>query len=226
MGQGKEGISTALQFFGKGCNKLIIKPLDGHSGQGVQIIDTLDISEKKLLEMYEKLGTFIVEELIVQDSEMSKLHPASINTVRVATVKTSEGSKIFGCALRMGRGGRHVDNAGAGGIYAVVDPEYGVVVSKAIDNNGNEFVAHPDTDVILPGFQLPHWDSAMRTIRELCDVLPDAGLIAWDLALSDKGWCLVEANDIGEQYLLQGPIGRGIKPKLISLLDKSKTINI
>lgn len=216
---------SKIESFIQECKKMFFKPLRGHSGQGVKMLQAHNITRDTLNGLYEKFGPYILEELINQGKEMSELHPSSINTVRCATVKTSKGCEIFGCALRMGKGGSSVDNAGAGGLYATVDFNYGIVVSKAIDNIGNEYLSHPDTKVIIPGFKLPDWNNAKQMVEELASIIPEAGLIAWDLAYDEKGWCLVEANDIGEQYLFQGPIGRGIKPKLLSLLDFSKKLN-
>lgn len=46
-----------------------------------------------------------------------------------------------------------------------------------------------------------------------------ATVIAWDLAYSNKGWLVIEGNDVGEPYLLQAPLQIGIKAKLIKLID-------
>lgn len=127
---------------------------------------------------------------------------------------------IYGGAVRIGIGNSNIDNAGAGGIYASIDTNIGVIVSKAMDNKSNRYVLHPDSKVILPGFKLPMWDEAIKLIKKLATTIPGANLLAWDLAYSKDGWCLVEANDIGEQYLLQAPEQQGVKPQLIKMFDQ------
>ncbi len=211
---------TDVNQFIKHHKKIIFKPLFGHSGQGIKILDETDIDNGFVDEKLSLFGPFIIEEIINQAQEMAVLHPQSINTVRIATLNMNGLVYIYGGAVRIGIGNSNIDNAGAGGIYASIDTNIGVIVSKAMDNKSNRYVLHPDSKVILPGFKLPMWDEAIKLIKKLATTIPGANLLAWDLAYSKDGWCLVEANDIGEQYLLQAPEQVGVKPQLIKMFDQ------
>ncbi|MBQ9756843.1 MAG: hypothetical protein IJW15_00275 [Clostridia bacterium] len=211
--QFKEFVSSHLKF--------IIKPLDLSCGRGIQIIKSEDYDwtkEKFVSMLTEYNGRFIMEELIVQVEEIAKLHPASVNTVRVPTVRMDDETLIITPFFRVGQNGKHVDNGGAGGIICAVNAETGCVFGAA-DENGNTFTTHPQTQEQLIGFQLPRWDEAKNLVKQLVNVIPDNRYTGWDLALTDSGWVLVEANRRG-QFLWQIPSQIGFRSEINSILKK------
>ena len=46
-----------------------------------------------------------------------------------------------------------------------------------------------------------------------------ATVISWDLAYSDKGWLMIEGNDVGEAYLLQAPLQTPNKQEIVRHID-------
>lgn len=211
-----------LDEFMKKHTRFICKPLSGHSGQGVRIYEVQTDRDIERV-IFEMEGGFVVEELIQQAFPMSNLHKESINTLRVVTFKTKKKVDIIGTALRMGTGHSFVDNAGAGGIYASVNIEEGIVDSIALDNAGNHFIKHPDSSVVLPGFKIPSWQEAITLTKNMANEIPGATMIAWDLAYSERGWCMVEGNDVGEAYLYQAPRQIGMKEKILRKIDEYVT---
>ena len=198
----------------------IFKPVFGHSGMGVKIYRKLTPDDHSIAELMKQgENQFVVEELIEQVGNMAKMHPESINTIRIATFTANGKVNVLGSALRMGTGKSNVDNAGAGGIYAGVDAKEGVVISIARDNVGNTFLRHPDSQIVIPGFVIPEWDKLLTVTSQMARTVTDATVIAWDLAYSSKGWVMVEGNDVGEQYLLQAPLQKGVKFQLQKHID-------
>lgn len=212
----------ALKFFLSKHQSFIYKPINGHSGIGIKIYRDFDYNDSVALDnlVHYGDGQFIVEELINQASGMAVLHPESINTIRIATFSINKRVEFIGAALRMGTGKSNVDNAGSGGIYASVNIEEGIVDSVAINNVGEIFVKHPDTKVIFPGYRIPEWDKAIDLVKQMATTVKGATMISWDLAYSDKGWLMIEGNDVGEAYLLQAPLQQPIKQKIIEYIDK------
>ena len=136
----------------------IYKPLNGHSGMGITIYRECDSKNTAEIEkiMEQGDGKFVVEELIIQAPEMAVLHKESINTIRIATFTINGKVDILGTALRVGTGKANVDNAGAGGLYAGVDPDEGIVNSVARDNKGYICLRHPDSQVLLSPNGIKH----------------------------------------------------------------------
>ena len=53
---------------------------------------------------------------------------------------------------------------------------------------------HPDTGAQIEGTVVPNWKSVKETMLELATLLPFPGLVGWDVALTDSGLVIVEAN--------------------------------
>ena len=163
----------------------------------------------------------ILEERIVQHPAMARLHSASVNTVRIATVRIDDAEiEFFPPALRVGRDGSAVDNAGAGGIICVADLQTGVVTC-ARDERGNGYITHPNTGEPLVGFQIPRWEEALQLVRELAQVVPTNRYTGWDLALTESGWVLVEANARG-QFIWQYASQTGSREQVERIFEKIK----
>lgn len=199
----------------------IYKPLNGHSGMGITIYRECDSKNTAEIEkiMEQGDGKFVVEELIIQAPEMAVLHKESINTIRIATFTINGKVDILGTALRVGTGKANVDNAGAGGLYAGVDPDEGIVNSVARDNKGYICLRHPDSGVVFPGFVIPEWNQALGLVKMMATTVRGATVISWDLAYSDKGWLMIEGNDVGEAYLLQAPLQTPNKQEIVRHID-------
>lgn len=209
-----------FEEFVKAHSKFIIKPLDLSCGRGIQIIDSTEPPCLKtfFLELLKEQKRFVVEELIVQAAEMAKLHPASVNTVRVPTIRLDEETLVVNPFLRVGQNGNHVDNAGAGGIICAVDAETGKTFGTA-DENGNRFTTHPQTGEELIGFQIPRWEEAKALVKQMAAVVPTNRYTGWDIALTENGWVLVEANRRG-QFVWQIASKKGFRPEIEKILKK------
>ena len=67
----------------------------------------------------------LVEELAVQHKQMSKIHPASVNTIRVITINNGKSIKILAAIFRIGNNNSVVDNLGSGGMSTYVNVDTG-----------------------------------------------------------------------------------------------------
>lgn len=192
-----EGTAGKLAYkeFTSRHSDFIVKPLDQSCGHGVRIICGGGTTFEEL--MGENKGRFLVEELINQSKEIQEFHPASVNTVRVPTISIGEDIHVVNPFFRIGQHGKHVDNAGSGGIICAVDASTGTLFAAA-DEYGKRFDIHPDTGRQIVGYKLPHWEKAKKLVKELAKVTPDNHYTGWDLALTDDGWILVEANRRGQ----------------------------
>lgn len=198
----------------------IFKPLDEHSGKGIELVNIKDIDSRSFFEKKLLNGAFVVEEVIVQGEEVAKMHAACVNSFRVVTFTQNSDVNIIGVTWRIGSGNSVMDNAGAGGMFAVVNPDMGFVETSARRYNTEEYYIHPDSGIIIPGFQLPKWNEAKEMIKNIALSLPEATMVSWDLCYSNKGWMMVEANDNGDWSILQSNKKIGLKPLLYSLMDE------
>lgn len=192
----------------------ILKPDMSGCGKGVEMIRLSDYANRE--EAYKYILThcnYILEEQIVQTGFMKQIHPQSVNTVRVYACRLKDGIHIFGSHMRVGLGDSIVDNAAAGGVIISVNND-GVVWTSGVDEFGNRYLEHPDTHVFIPGMKMPEWENALRLIDEVMAVYPDIRFVGWDLAYTNEGWIIVEANDNGQFHGAQIPYHRGWKKEM------------
>lgn len=151
-----------------------------------------------------------MEELIEQSDDMKRLHPESVNTVRIPAYRTRKGLVVHRPFLRVGTGAHIVDNGGNGGILIAVDKETGTTISLGVDERGIKYVYHPDTKILLVGIQLPEWSKAITIVKKAMDMVPNGiNIVGWDLAHTDHGWVIVEGNHkgqfVGQQMAYMSP---------------------
>ena len=216
MLQSWEQDQDAVKRFLEKHNTFILKPENGSLGYGIQILHNTSADDVKAL-LKEYPGGFVMEELIDQAQEMAVLHPQSVNTVRITTLRLADRTHIIHPFVKVGRGDDIVDNAAQGGIFGVVDIDTGVVTS-ACDKMGNRYVRHPETWEKLIGFVIPQWDEALELAKELSTVVPEAAYTGWDLALTKDGWVVVEGNSRGQFVCYQMAEQKGFRKEFESML--------
>jgi len=85
--------------------------------------------------------------------------------------------------------------------------------SDGCDEYLNRYECHPNSGIKYVGFQLPAWDECIALVKEMGALVPRLGYIGWDLAYTDSGWVLVEANG-GSQFVSQICYDKGCKPEI------------
>ncbi len=170
------------------------KPYDGLGGQDVKKCKASDIADRKAYFEDCVANRVFLEQVIQQHPDMNVLCPSSVNTARIMTFNDHGKSRILWMGLRVGNGVNAVDNFHAQGMGVSIDPETGKLMGLAIDKDGNVFSHHPTTGTQFDGFQLPDF-------KEACDLVLRGALesdkilvIGWDVAFSDKGPVIIEAN--------------------------------
>lgn len=219
-----KNINKDAANFIKTHNKFIIKPLSMQGGKGFRVIEAGNGSTNTetlldCLNMPQYSYGFLLEELIVQDSRLAAFHPESVNTVRITTVNFGNAIEVKWPVLRMGRGKSVVDNAAAGGVVAAIDERNGTIICAADERRGSSYTIHPDTHKPLIGFQIPCWNELCETIKSMASICPDCHVMGWDMALTDKGWVVVECN-FGPELLIQWGLNRGVRDEFEVIRDR------
>lgn len=200
---------TSFIHFCLGLTRCIAKPSRGACGKGVEIISLNDKDVNSVFDYLLSNGSYIVEELVKQDSRMAEWNASSINTIRYPSFRNGNNYTSLFPVIRVGRKGNIVDNAGSGGCFAVIDPESGCIITDGYDEAGNVFSAHPDSKKIFKGCRVPEWDALKSFAVQVHSSLPDGHkYVGFDFALSEDGWVVIEGN-WGDLILQQTALGRG-----------------
>ena len=119
---------------GNRCFKdCVCKPVADYAGRGIFSMTIHDgliridnqVVDRHALGDYFTGSQYVIQEKIIQHERMSRLHPASVNTIRLVTCFVGDVVRPFSAFLRIGTGGRIVDNWSMGGILVYLDTEKG-----------------------------------------------------------------------------------------------------
>lgn len=217
------GEDTFVQFLKK-HQKIVTKPDQGSLGKGVEVVHyTNDQAAKDYFAGITTERPFICEEFIRQHPVLSQLNPASVNTLRVVSVLQDGEVEIVSATLKTGFGDDNItDNLSLGGIGAQVDVKTGVVCTYGKDFHFHAFTHHPYSGAQIIGLQIPHWDQAVALIKEGHRRLPQCMIYGWDIAITETGVDIVEANSRPGTRIMQVIDGIPKGYKILPLIKKDR----
>jgi hypothetical protein len=209
-------VEIAERMLSNSSGKVVFKVADGKCGTEVEIRDCSEFNPESLTPFMQKKNYGLVEEFITQHSEINRLSPSAVNTVRIFTqLNRVNGVDILGCRLRISVNSP-VDNMAAGNLAAPVDELTGRVTGPAVysDITKEDCEFHPVTGVKIPGFQIPFWNETMKMVKEAALQHPQNRSIGWDVVITENGPGLIEGNHDWCKLLWQLPVKKGLKSRL------------
>lgn len=202
----------------------IAKPVSGMCGKGIEKLNAANFDVEILYKYLEDKKLLLLEECIEQHHKLQGLCPYSVNTCRVITLNNKGRVSVVTAYLRIGNGS-HVDNFNSGGMVVPINEKTGIIEHPAVDKTGRKFYAHPKTDVNIIGLKIPLWDKVTEIVREAAQVIPQVGLVGWDVAVCDTDVMLVEGNNFPGHDIYGLPAhrknGMGILPKFKEAMKNS-----
>lgn len=182
---------------------IIVKPLRLTQGKGIRKFEC-NVSDEEKRRNYDEImnmGDVIIEEYIIQNEDVMKFSPSSVNTLRMMTLNYNNECRFLCSVFRIGGDKAVVDNFHAGGIAASVDVETGIVYTNAVDLEGNVYETSPATGEVVKGYQIPHWDKIREACKAAIGRVEGVDLIGWDFAITQDGVELIEGNP-GASYIV------------------------
>ena len=195
-----------------------IKPVAGSHGNDVMITDRFDPVSGAVIRangqaitvpdlhriLTSRAFPWVLQEKVRQHSELSALHPSSLNTSRIITLLAAEGEiEILGAVLRIGTGRGEVDNTTGGGVAAPIDLNSGTCSAALSESTIRRIARHPDSDRPIEGFVVPGWERMKEAAVEAHRRLPFARSLGWDVAFGENGPLILEVNGTWYQNHLQ-----------------------
>lgn len=187
--------------------KLILKPVVGSKGKGIILVqytdsnlyfngDLLTITEFK--NRISALNEYLIVEYICQAKYSNRIYSHSVNTIRVITIQDPVTVPIPKVILAIHRFGssntQYVDNASAGGLFSKVDVNTGVLTHAQSYLVDGCIEKHPDTNEQIGGIVIPHWNKIKTELISTAKKFPYLKFIGWDIAVTENGFQVVEAN--------------------------------
>ncbi len=231
--KGNEMAGNAEELCGilqeKKVTRCVVKTTESSHGDNVTVIKSIEYKDREaLLHLYNgticKLSGFIgkepllFESLVEQTEQMNALNATSVNTVRFMTALYPDGeARLIATFIKIGRAGKCVDNAGAGGnVDACVNTETGTL-QYAIQYDGwrniRDIDSHPDSKSPINGVTIDDWDSIKKEVLRFQQAFPYIKAAGWDIAITEQGPVAIEVNDMWDrtgQYFIR----RGWRPEI------------
>jgi hypothetical protein len=188
------------------------KPLTGNGGRDVF---QLEVKEGRIfvdssMVSWEDLENHVappmtLEEVVHQHEALSALHPQSVNTIRIMTVKLNENEyHILAAIQRIGCGAKRVDNYHMGGIVVSISQE-GLLTSVGYlrPEFGFSVKEHPDTHITFDGYRIPFFRESLELAKRAHSYIGDIHSVGWDMAVTPQGPIIIEANGDWDPLLPQ-----------------------
>jgi hypothetical protein len=169
---------------------------------------------------------YLLQKLLAPHPDVKALCGDKLATVRVVTIATASGPKVFRACWKLPAGGNLADNYWrAGNVLAQIEVANGRVV-RAMSGTGldlKQHTHHPDTGASLIGAAVPLWESIVRTALEGAKLMRHMPLIGWDMAALNSGATIIEMNETPDLSLNQLADGKGVlDAEFLSFLDRQK----
>lgn len=191
-----------------------LKPLDGECGTDIQriiirsgqiLINDKIIPNNDFASLC-KNGSFLIQRELIQHSEMSRIYPKSVNTIRMTTVRNPKTNEIevLPPTLRIGANNSIVDNFSKGGVIVALDTESGRLSEWGFfkPKYGLKEKYHPDSKIEFSSFVIPFYQEAKERAKDFHSYL-NLHSIGWDIAITENGPVFIEGNDNWEINLPQ-----------------------
>lgn len=193
----KDVTPALLKELSGSTGKVVLKPNCKGQGKGVRVLPTA--GEGQLCDAMEQIAQVEngeVEEYIIQHKDIARLNPGAVSIVRFYSVVSPEASYLFAPVLTAAIN-KDISNGCQDALTAMIDIRTGEVITDAVDqNNLTDHAVHPVTGVPFKGLRIPYWQETLEMMRKAVPLASKISNIGWDVAITDNGPLIIEANTI------------------------------
>lgn len=215
----------AIELCMKNENIIIKTAKDSDGGHGITFWREID-GELKLASLIENNCDFVIQKIVSQHREISKIHDKSINTIRVMSLFFDNQVRIVSSVLRMGVNDSRLDNAHSGGIVAGILSD-GKLRDVAYNIRGKRFDKHPQ-GTMFGSINVPSIEKCHEIVKsQALRFVGLSRLISWDFAIDEDGEpVLIEVNltygGVDVHQMSNGPVFGDMTEAVLNEVFKKK----
>jgi hypothetical protein len=161
----------------------------------------MNSKENSLSELKKILGSgvWLVQKKISSHKALRMINNSALNTTRIVTIRDKKGPVYLTGFQAFARGAAVTDSGSDGSIYVGVDIEKECLKEYGLYNTGDPvctfLIKHPDSDIIFKDYKIPFLKEAIQLCIKAHNLLYNNFIIGWDVAITDDGPFIVEANE-------------------------------
>ncbi len=213
-----------VRTFFRRHNDVILKPQNGDSGNGIKIVHNCnELTDADIDAIITESGAGIVEEVLHNHPKLNELNASSLNTIRIITVRNGNRMNILFAGIRFGASGCEIDNISKGGRIAPIDIDSGKICGKSHTKKTAAENNEENADHI--GLEIPMWSELREYMYKLTAVVPEMRYMAWDIAVTERGFAAIEGNHSSGNTVIQAHLGEtqlGLRVKLNEFISQIK----
>jgi glutaredoxin-related protein len=157
---------------------------------------------------------YLLQSALQQHPDMKAVTGDAVGSLRIVTVREEAMPHVLYSSWKIPAPNAMSDNFWQdGSMIAPIDIATGRVGQAWVGTglNARTIDTHPVSGRAITGTQLPFWQEACRAAREVHAMLPEAGVIGWDVAISPDGPLIIECNTNPFHTLYQMAHRRGVR---------------
>jgi hypothetical protein len=221
------------------ADALFFKKVSGAHGEGAFLAERSNGSwncggrQTTLPELFgdclETPGGFLVQPRVADHPAIRRLTGSStLSTLRLVSVRRNSHVEVPYALLKLAAGGGltdHFDLGRSGNLIAAVDAVSGRLW-PAVGSRDSEFTAmerfreNPRTGDLIEGSAIPYWTEAIALVIKAHATVPELKTLGWDIAITDSGPLVVEANTNYGPEIIEVAFGRGIQAEVAEMLGQ------
>lgn len=167
-------------------------------------------------------GKWVVQRIVKSNDQIRKINSSALNTTRIVTIYDGKnpiylaGFQAFACGVEK------TDSWGKGAIYVGIDPIRdelkGLGFFHPTRGAIQTTVKHPDSNIEFNKYKIDGLKNAVELCISAHRYCYFQFLIGWDIAITDEGPVIVEANENPGMNALQ-IIDGGIKENVLNIAN-------
>jgi D-alanine-D-alanine ligase-like ATP-grasp enzyme len=182
------------------ANDFFIKPVSGSQSRGILELRAKDnntfeiVNQNRLIKaeylldfinFHLKTGEYIIQEKAGIFPYFATNGQSNVPILRIISIKIKGQIKILNPVLIINKGKQFLNSELINKDFYAVNAENGTIIGEIIFKH---------TPPKLDGFKMPDWDVILTIIKKAHNLLGTTNIIGWDVAVTEGGYSLLEAN--------------------------------
>ena len=163
-------------------------------------------------------GVWLVQKKLSSHKSLRMINDSALNTTRIVTIRDKNGPVYLTGFQAFARNGAVTDSGSGGSIYVGIDIKKECLKEYGLYNTGDPVCTflnkHPDSGITFKDYKIPFLKEAIQLCIKAHNLLYNNFIIGWDVAITDDGLFIVEANEKPGMKVVQSLDG-GCRRKIL-----------